>query len=403
MESTIEQVRVFLHELFPAECHGQVWLVGGTVRDALLQRPLKDIDLVAAVSAGKLEQLGFRPVEGKTTGSIWFRNFPSIGTVEITRIGAAEALPDDLLRRDFTVNAMLLPISGDPADPLGGLADLAKRQLRPCSAQTFSNDPLRIFRAFRFAAEGFSLQAETAALIRSQAWEERLQLIPVERFSREMLKAFAAPGPQRFFLNMLDFSVGRCWLPELFRMAQIPAGPLRYHPEGDLLAHSIEVLERLSAVSADPVARFCAFFHDIGKLSTDALHYPQHHGHEKAGSRVAEDFCRKLALPTDYGRALATVSRLHGNANKIAELRPATKIRMAEQAIRGGVVDILPLIASADKGANDFDVHGWLQIVAVARMNSSELGIDTGRLTVLQAVRRSEFILQRRVELLKSS
>jgi tRNA nucleotidyltransferase (CCA-adding enzyme) len=179
---------------------------------------------------------------------------------------------------------------------------------------------LRIFRAFRFAAEGFSLTAEAAALIRGRTWEDALLKIPVERFSREMLKAFAAPDPQSFFRGMVEFSVGRNWLPELFRMAQIPAGPLQNHPEGDLLEHSCEVLERVSSVSADNLARFCAFFHDIGKLATDPVLYPHHHGHEDAGFRTAEQFCRRLALPTDYRRA-PWISRLHGNANRFHELR----------------------------------------------------------------------------------
>lgn len=362
---------------------------------------MKDIDLVAALAAENLELLGFRPVEGKTTGSIWFRNFPEFGKVEITRIAAADALTEDLLRRDFTINAMLMTLGGGLVDPLGGLAALKERVLRPCSETVFRDDPLRIFRAFRFAAEGFSLSEEAAALIRSKAWEDELQKIPVERFSREMLKALAAPAPQRFFSEMLKFSAGNCWLPELFMMPQVPAGPLQYHPEGDLFAHSIEVLVRVTAASDINLARFCAFFHDIGKLSTDPLHYPQHPGHDEAGFLMAEQLCRRLALPTDYGRALAWISRLHGNANRIAELRPATKIRIAEQTIRGGIIDILPLIAAADKAGNNF-TDEWLQVVAVARMSSSELGIDPARLTAMKPENRSEYILQRRVEILRN-
>ena len=399
MASSNELLCGFLHELFPAQEHQLIWLAGGTARDMLLRRQIKDIDLVAALSAANLELLGFRPVEGKTTGSIWFRNFKAFGKVEITRIAAVEALHDDLRRRDFTVNAMLLSLDGNLIDPLGGQVDLEGKQLRPCCTTAFTDDPLRIFRAFRFAAEGFSLTEEAAALIRSRTWEDALQKIPVERFSREMLKAFAAPDPQSFFRSMVAFSVGRSWLPELFSMAHIPAGPLHHHPEGDLLTHSLDVLGRVSSASADSLARFCAFFHDIGKLATDPALYPQHHGHDDAGFRMAEQFCRGLALPTAYRRALAWVSRLHGNANRFHELRASTKIRMAEQAMRGGIVEILPLLSAADK-VGTVITDKWRQVVAVTRMTTSELGIDSARLLAMRPETRAAFILQRRVAFL---
>jgi tRNA nucleotidyltransferase (CCA-adding enzyme) len=401
MVDNSEALRGFLRELFPAQCHNHVWLAGGTVRDALMGRAIKDIDLVAALAGERLELLGFRPVEGKTTGSIWFRHFKTCGKVEITRVASAAALPADLLRRDFTVNAMSLSLAGQLIDPLEGRADLAGKQLRPCSTTAFSADPLRIFRAFRFAAEGFFLTEEAAALIRSRSWEYALASIPVERFSREMLKALAAPGPQKFFRAMVEFDVGQGWLPELFRMPRVPAGPLQHHPEGDLLEHSLEVLERLTAVAAAPLARFCAVFHDIGKLATELSLYPQHHGHDDAGFRLAEQLCRRLALPKEYGRALAWVSRLHGAANKFAELRPATKLRMAEQAIKGGVVAIVPLIAAADKAGNDIAAD-WLRVVTVARMHSRELGVDTARLLAMKPEKRAELLLQRRVETLRN-
>lgn len=392
----------FLRELFPATHHRRLWLVGGTVRDALLCRPIKDLDLVAALSAQQLESLGFRPVTGKTTGSIWLRHFPGAGNVEITRIAAPGELLADLQRRDFTVNAMVLTLAGELMDPLGGKADLDTRLLRPCRPDSFRRDPLRLFRACRFTAEGFVLSAAAAAQMRGHDWETELQSLPVERFSREMLKALAAAAPDRFFRALLEFSLGRQWLPELFRMPQIVAGPLHHHPEGDLLSHSLDVLDRVVAVSDAPLARFCALFHDLGKLATDPAHYPRHHGHEEAGYGMAHDFCRRLALPLTYGRALAQVCRLHGHANRFAQLRLATRIRMAEGALKGGVDELLPLIAAADKPGSDI-AAAWQQTVAVARLTCRELGIGEGELASLEADRRAGLILQRKVTVLRGS
>jgi len=216
-----------------------------------------------------------------------------------------------------------------------------------------------------------------------------------------MLKALQGEHPGRFFRRMIETEVGAEFLPELFRMPHIPAGPLQHHPEGDLLTHSLQVLERVSALTGSTLARFCAFFHDIGKLSTDPLLYPQHHGHDSAGFKAAEEFCRRLALSSGYGRALAWTSRLHGNANRLAELRPSTRIRVAEQALRGGIGALLPLISAADKPGNDIAAH-WEELVAIVRMNMAELGIDVAKLNLMKPEKRSEFILQRRIRQLKT-
>jgi tRNA nucleotidyltransferase (CCA-adding enzyme) len=217
-----------------------------------------------------------------------------------------------------------------------------------------------------------------------------------------MLKALAAPSPGRYFQLMIDFAAGRNWLPELFRMPQIPAGPPEYHPEGDLLIHSLQVLERVAAITNDPLARFCAFFHDIGKLSTDPACYPRHHGHEETGFRSAALLTRRLALANEYGRALAWVSRLHGNVNRLDRLRDSTGIRIAEQAIKAGIKDILPLLAAADK-PGDYCTELWELLTRIASMTVTELGIEAERLAMLPPEQRAAFILQRRVDRLKAA
>jgi len=398
---SIDAVRGFLKQLFPAEAGRLVWLVGGSVRDTLLGREIRDIDLVAALPPALLESSGFRPVVAKSTAAVWFRHFKEFGNVEITLIGHADELLSDLKRRDFTVNAMLMTIDGVLSDPLHGEHDLESLSLRHCSENTFSDDPLRIFRAFRMESEGFRIASGTGQMILGKNWEEKLTGIPVERFGREMLKALSAAEPWRFFQKMLEFDAGRTWLPELFRMPAVPAGPLEYHPEGDLLSHSLQVLERVASGAGSPLARFCAFFHDIGKLSTDPALYPKHHGHEEAGFKAAEGLCRRLSLPADYGRSLAWISRLHGNANRFGDLRLSTRIRMAEQSIRNRVEVSLPLISGADNPGNGCSGE-WEKVVTVARMNTAELGIDSEALELLEPLKRSGIILQKRIEVLKS-
>jgi tRNA nucleotidyltransferase (CCA-adding enzyme) len=389
-----------LKDLFPLPCHDRIFLVGGALRDILLRRDSKDIDLVGALSPDELGSSGFRLVKGKSTSPIWLRHLPELGKVEVTPIEDTDGLISDLGGRDFTVNAIALDMRGEIIDPLNGRYDLERHLLRVCSSDSFSNDPLRIFRALRFEADGWRMTTDTEALIHSFDWAELLLNIPVERFSREMLKVLEYSEPERFFQRMLELNVGKVFLPELFRMPSIPAGPLIHHPEGDLFTHSCQVLQRVSMKSTEPLARFCALFHDIGKLATDPAHYPKHHGHDQAGFVSAADFCDRLRLPAVYRTALAWTSRLHGKLNLWNELRDATKIRIAGEAVKAGIEEILPLVSAADKVGSAEHV-GWWDAVRISGMTTSEMGIDPARLEEISIGKRGDYILQKRVEMLR--
>jgi len=345
----MREIITFIHNLFPAEFHSQVALAGGTVRDILLGKESQDIDLVAALPHDDLLALGFRLVEASSSATIYFKHNHNFGKIEVTRINNMDELEDDLRRRDFTVNAIAMTLDGSIVDLLKGYDDLTATRLQVCSGETFSNDPLRIFRGFRFECDGWRMTPETESLIQLHDWSAAFCAMPIERFSNEMLKAQSGKTPERFFERMIELSVGNEFLPELFKMPLIPAGPLEHHPEGDLFTHSVQVLQRVAATTGDPLARFCAFFHDLGKLATDPALYPIHHGHDDAGFKMAGDFCNRLRLPATYRKTLAWISSLHGKANKWDELRKSTKVRVAEQAIKAGIVLILPLVSAADK------------------------------------------------------
>ena len=301
--------------LFPENVWPRIWVVGGTVRDHLMGKEGDDIDLDAVLTPEELTACGFRSVDPVTSAPIWFCHIPGIGKIEVTVLGDAGQLNGDIFRRDFTVNALAMTLDGELVDLTGGVRDLESKELRACSPESFVDDPLRIFRAFRFETEGWHLVPETEALIRAKSWEKELSGIPVERFSREMLKALKGNCPAEFFCEMIRFDLGRSYLPELFQMPDVPAGPIDKHPEGDLLTHACQVLQRVAATTADPLTRFCAFFHDLGKLSTAPELYPRHHGHEDAGFDLAREFCNRLSLSTAHRTALSWICRLHGNGS----------------------------------------------------------------------------------------
>lgn len=389
-----------LKAVFPGNTHRRIFLVGGAVRDLLLGRERRDCDLAAALSDDEFARLGFRFVEGKSTASIWFRHDDTFGTIEALPLPDAAGLTGDLKRRDFTVNAMAMTLTGEIIDPLGGRSDMKLRRLAPCTRRTFSDDFIRVYRAFRFAADGWHLTHECNALLGECALKRDFCHLPVERFSREMLKALSADHAGHFFELMLHYDIGREYLPELFRMPQVPAGPPTNHPEGDLLTHSIRVLQGVATATGDPLARFCALFHDIGKLSTDPALYPRHHGHDLAGFRISIDLCRRLRLPARYGTALAWVSRLHGSFNRWDQLRDATRIRVAGQALKAGIAEILPLVSAADK-AGSSELREWREALRIAGMATEELGIDLQVLEGVTPSKRPAYILQKRVEMLR--
>lgn len=386
-----------LKTLFPEQLHDHLFLVGGMVRDVLLGIPSQDIDLAAAVPTEALTALGFRLVESKSTPNIYFRYLHDLGKVEITWLPSLAALDDDLAQRDFCANAMAMTLDGRLYDPLKGRPDLEGRVLRTCSPTSLADDPIRIFRALRFECEGWRLDAAGEEAILGRDWEPDLGIIPIERFSQEMLKALAKPDPSRFFRRMAELRVGRNLLPEIFEMASVPAGPVEHHPEGDLFTHSLQTLERMAMLSVDPTARFCALFHDLGKLATAPDLYPKHHGHDRAGAELALPFCRRLRLPVVLQRALQSVCKLHNNANRWQELRDSTKIQLALDAMKGGTTEILPLVVRADFAE---ELTGWERVLEMAALNSAQLGIDpkefAGEPEKLQQV-----IMQRRVERLR--
>jgi len=396
MNPLIESIK----QIFPAECHDRIFLVGGCVRDLLLERPGKDIDLVCALSPAEISACGFQMITGKTTAPLWLCHHTPVGPIEATLIQNPQDLHTDLERRDFTINALAMGLDGKFIDPLNGRSDLDRRALRACSPDTFINDPLRIFRALRFEADRWKMTCETELLLGEKEWEPALACIPVERFCREMLKALELPNPERFFQGMLDFNVGISYLPELFRMPQIPAGPLVHHPEGDLFTHSIQVLQRVTAMSDDALTRFCALFHDLGKLATSPALYPKHHGHDQTGYKLALDFCQRLRLPAHYGTALAGVSKLHTTFNLWDQLRDGTKLRVAEQAFKAGVVDILPLVAAADKIGGG-EPEEWRSVVQIVDMSATALGVDQEAFTQITPHKRAEYVRQIRLRAMR--
>lgn len=396
----LSDASTLLRELFPPRLQNRVLLVGGSVRDSLSGLPVRDIDLISDIPEKTLLSMHFRRVEGKTTAPILFKSDPAFGKIEITLLQKDQQLEDDLRRRDFRCNAVVMSLNGLITDPLGGVIDIDQRRLSPCGPTSLSHDPLRIFRAFRFAAEGWEIGAELEEMISSENWDEPLGKIPVERFTREMIKALGGISPELFFAGMLKFEVGRCYLPELFMMQDIPAGPPAYHGTDTLLSHSLATLQRMAVMIGDTNARLAAFFHDIGKLSTSPELLPKHIGHDKAGVEMARQLAIRLRLSSLQRKALMAASRLHMTGARWVQLRDATKLKLVEDARKAGIAAYFPQLVAADHG-KVHELAGWETLLQVASYPATSLGIDAAQLESMDEPDRSALIAQLRLKLFR--
>ena len=314
-------------------------LVGGSVRDALLGRLGHDLDFTTSATPAQIEA-----VLGGWADAVWDigRAFGTIGarkggyTIEITTyrseayepgsrkpaVAYGDTLEADLGRRDFTVNAMAVALPGTVfVDPFGGLADLAAGVLRTPGApeDSFSDDPLRMMRAARFAAQlGFAVAPEALAAITSMA--DRITIVSAERVRDELVRLVCAPDPRAGLAILVDSGLADHVLPELPRLRlEID----EHHRHKDVYDHSLTVLEQAIALedgpegpvpSPDFVLRFAAIMHDVGKPRTRRFEPGggvSFHHHEVVGAKITRKRMQALRFSTDETDAVVELVTLH--------------------------------------------------------------------------------------------
>ncbi|HEY2298160.1 MAG TPA: CCA tRNA nucleotidyltransferase [Jatrophihabitans sp.] len=359
-----EAARV-LGAAFAAAGH-ELHLVGGTVRDALMGRASQDLDF--ATDARPEQSLA---VLETVASSVWTTgiDFGTVGAqvngvmCEITTYRAdrydrvsrnpvvvyGESLEDDLRRRDFTMNAMALSVTGDGAfsDPFGGLGDLVKYVLRtPATAEeSFADDPLRMLRAARFVATlGMQPTPEVVAAMTELA--PQLARITAERVQAELTKLLLGADPRAGIELLVDTGLADIVLPEIpaLRMADDEHGQHK-----DVYAHTLQVLEQAMGLEDDGpdlVLRWAALLHDIGKPGTRAFQpggRVSFHHHEVVGRDMARTRLRELRYGKDLVRDVSRLVFLHLRFYGYREGE------WTDSAVRRYVVDAGPLLSRLNK------------------------------------------------------
>ncbi len=315
------------------------YLVGGAVRDRLLGRPVTERDwVVVGATADELVASGYRRV-GRDFPVFLHPDTGEEHTLacrvrgELDTAGPEVELEDDLRARDLTVNALAEDEDGRVVDCTGGLADLGARLLRHVDADAFASDPLRVLRTARLASElaplGFRIADGTRDLMAALADSGALDALTPERVWKELARALESPAPQRFFAELRDTGALVRVLPEIDRLWGVPQ-PAHWHPEIDTGVHTLMVLERAARLSAEPVVRFAALTHDLGKGTTPAAILPSHRGHAERGVAIVDALCERLRAPARFRELARAVARNHGHVHRAAELRPGTLIDLLE-------------------------------------------------------------------------
>ncbi len=353
------------------EQHLEAYVVGGYVRDALLGLEDQDVDILV-IGDG----IAFGRTVARALGAESVVAFERFGTAmvqldggKVEFVGARKerydpdsrkpmvvtgTLRDDLERRDFTVNALAACLNrnsfGTLHDEFGGLQDLHDRILRTPRepATTFDDDPLRIMRAIRFAAQlNFTIHPETLKAITHM--KDRLAIVSQERISDEFFKLLKTAVPSVGLRLLYDTGVLQIVFPELAAMAGVEQRNEHHHK--DVFLHTCIVVDNIARATDDVWLRFVALVHDIAKPKTKAFKEGigwTFHGHEEIGARMMKSIFRKLRLPMDRLPYVEKLVRLH--------LRPMVLVdeMVTDSAVRrlifeaGDDIDDLMTLCRAD-------------------------------------------------------
>jgi len=372
----------------------KIYCVGGAVRDRLLGLPVQDRDWVVVGSTPEaMAAQGYKPV-GKDFPVFLHpeshEEYALARTERKTARGyqgfAVYAAPDvtleqDLLRRDFTVNAIAEDSDGRLIDPYNGVADLRAGILRHVSP-AFAEDPVRILRAGRFAARfGFSIAPETLALMREMVNNGEVDALVAERVWQELARGLMEEKPSRFFETLRSCGALKKILPEVDALFGVPQ-PVHYHPEIDCGIHTLMVVDDSARQGYALEVRYAALTHDLGKATTPEDTLPRHIGHEMRSVDLVRKMSERLRASGECRDLALLVARFHGNIHRAKELRADTVIKLFQTADAWRRPErfeqMLQACSSDARGRTGHENDAYPQADYLSRLLSVARAVDAG-------------------------
>ena len=367
-----------------------IYLVGGAVRDQLLNIPSKDKDWVVVGSTpDELIADGYKQVGADFPVFLHPQSQEEYALARTERksghgyqgfsvdFGKHVTLEDDLIRRDLTINAMAQDEHGKIIDPFHGQADIQHKILRHVS-EAFSEDPLRVLRVARFAARfhhlGFTIAPETLELMQSISESGELKHLTPERVWVETQRALHEKSPWIYFETLKDCNGLQATFTELDKLFGVPQPP-QHHPEIDTGLHSLLSLKQASLLSQDGDVRFAALMHDLGKALTKQEDWPRHIAHETLGLKPIQAMCDRLKIPNTYRELTLKACEFHTHIHRAFELKASTILKVFKQCDALRKPDRfakLLLVCEADaKGRTGLENTPYPQVQYMQRMLES--------------------------------
>ena len=352
----------------------QIYLVGGAVRDSLINYPSSENDwVVVGATPEQMTDLGYKPVGQDFPVFIHPKTGEEYALARTERksghgykgfefyTSTKVSLEEDLIRRDLTINAMAQDDEGRIIDPFDGQKDLAHKLLRHVS-EAFTEDPLRVLRVARFAARyahlGFTVAPETMELMKSIVAKGEMEFLVAERVWKETSRALTEQSPQVFFEVLKACNALEVLLPEVDALFGVPQRA-DYHPEIDTGIHTLMALKAATKLTDCEAIRFAVLVHDVGKAITPEDVLPSHSGHEKRGLPLVKAICDRLTVPNKHRQLAMSVTEFHLHCHRALELKPATLLKLFQSigAIRSPdkLIDFLTCCEADIKGRAGFE------------------------------------------------
>ncbi len=349
---------------------GRLYLVGGAVRDELLNRKSYDEDYCVtgltetqfeelfpeAFSRGKsfkvydMENKEFALARIDKKSGLGHKEFEITTNKDIT-------IEQDLERRDITVNSIAKDIlTNEIIDPFGGREDI-KNEIIRATSNAFSEDPLRVYRVARFASQlEFSVDSNTLELMNNL--KNELNTLSRERVFEEFKKALAQNKPSIFFEVLRKANVLDVHFTEIYNLIGA-LQPIEYHPEGDAYNHTMIVLDEICKSTEELKIRFAGLVHDLGKGETPKEKYPHHYGHDKNGVKLVGKLGNRICAPNAWIKCGKVSADEHMRGGIFYKMKPAKQVQFLEKVAKSYLgLDGLQLVVNADKGtrgeANEF-------------------------------------------------
>lgn len=346
---------------------GRLYLVGGALRDKLLNRPIFDEDycVVGLEKQDFLELFPNAHIRGKAfeVFDLNGHEFALARTEKKIGKGHKEfeittnkniTIEEDLLRRDITINSIAQDVlTKEIIDPFNGQEDLKNKIIRATSI-SFKEDPLRVYRVARFASElNFKVEKSTIQMMNELKGE--LNSLSKERVFCEFRKALATEKPSIFFNVLKEAKVLEIHFKEINALIGVEQ-PIQYHPEGDAYNHTMCVLDMAANLTEKYEfnrkleIRFSALVHDLGKGTTPKAMYPHHYGHEERGVELVRKFSKRIGLPNAWNRCGKTACIEHMRGGIFYKMKPAKKVEFIERVDKSLLgLDGLQIIVISDK------------------------------------------------------